>query len=154
MLFFLISTAFQCKHWGFWTKTWSKKFPRNGGNGWNSPTQNLQESVPCFVPGFRRGPWLPFPRVFDPQHETVETPSGIFNGEPPLSLKIDEFTCFSKKNESWLHEHGKNMQKCKTLLFYNQALESSGKNQLSTVQEHTSQAHLACKGNWLLLTVP
>lgn len=74
-----------------------QKIPKKWWKWWNSPTQNLQESVPCFVPGFRRGPWLPFPRVFDPQHETVETPSGIFNGEPPLSLKIDEFTFFSKK---------------------------------------------------------
>lgn len=136
---------------GLFTKNWSKKFPRNGGTA-----QDKTSKHPCLASYLASDEVLGFLSLECLILSTIqwlETPSGIFNGEPPLSLKIDEFTFFFK-NESWLHEHGKNMEKCKTLLFYNQTLESSGKNQLSTVQEHTSQARLACKGNWLLLTVP
>ena len=95
MLFFLISTAFQCKHWGFLPRIEAKN------------SQEMVEQPNPKPPSIRAllRTWLPtrslasFPSCVwsSARHQWLETPSGIFNGEPPLSLRIDEFTIFSKQ---------------------------------------------------------
>lgn len=97
---------------GLFTKNWSKKFPRNGGTA-----QDKTSKHPCLASYLASDEVLGFLSLECLILSTIqwlETPSGIFNGEPPLSLKIDEFTFFLKMKADCMSmaRTWKNVRRC------------------------------------------